>query len=200
VNLVPSSAWSRALMPAPRVLSRVLRDEALNLLDQRGSILELAREITALMRREDIPGVVIGGIAVVLHGHLRTTKDIDVFLDQPLETIADLLIAEGFQFDAQRREFVREGVPVHLVTREQLAKPPRKTIEIEGIMTVSLADLIEMKLTSGSENILRAQDLADVIGLIRHNRLTGEFARNLDKSLRSTYRKLVKAIQHEGSI
>jgi hypothetical protein len=160
--------------------TRTLRDEALSLLDRRGSILELAREISRLMRREAIPGVVIGGIAVVLHGHLRVTKDVDVFLDQPLQPIA------------------REGVPLHLVTREQVAKPPRETLEIEGVTTVSLADLIEMKLSSGMRNMLRAQDLADVIGLIRHNGLTSEFARRLDKSLRPTFRKLVKAIEQEG--
>jgi hypothetical protein len=135
----------------PRALTRQLRDEALNLLDYRGAILELARELSHLMRREGIPGVVIGGIAVLLHGYVRTTEDIDVFVDQPLTTLKDLLIAEGFQFDELRREFVRYG--------------------IERIITVSLLDLIEMKLASGSKNILRAQDMADVIGLIRHNRL-----------------------------
>jgi hypothetical protein len=181
-----------------RTISPVLRDEALSLLDQRGSILDLARELTALMRREGIPGVVIGGVAVVLHGHIRTTKDIDIFLDQPLGLLADLLVAEGFQFDAALREFMRAEVPVHLVTRDQVPRPPRRTIEIDGIDTVSLADLIDMKLNSGSKNILRAQDLADVIGLIRHNRLTGEFARHLDKSLRPAYRKLAKAIKQEG--
>jgi hypothetical protein len=127
--------------------TRVLRDEALSLLDRHGSILELAREISRLMRRQGIPGVVVGGIAVVLHGHLRVTKDVDVFLDQPLQPIADL---------------------------------------------------IAMKLASGMRNMLRAQDLADVIGLIRHNCLTSEYANHLDKSLRPAFRKLVKAIQQEG--
>jgi hypothetical protein len=178
--------------------TRALRDEALSLLDRRGSILELAREISRLMRRQGIPGVVVGGIAVVLHGHLRVTKDVDVFLDQPLQPIADLLLAEGFTYDEKRREFTREGVPLYLVTREQVAKPPREILEIEGITTVGLADLIEMKLASGMRNMLRAQDLADVIGLIRHNGLTSEYAKHLDKSLRPTFRKLVKAIQQEG--
>ena len=123
----------------------------------------------------------IGGIAVVLHGHLRSTKDIDVFTEEPLELIAKVLRASGFEFDKERREFVRGGVPVHLVTREQVARPPRKTMEIEGITTVSLADLIDMKLDSGSKKLSRAQDLADVVGLIRQNKLTGEFARHLDK-------------------
>jgi hypothetical protein len=79
---------------------------------------------------------------------------------------------------------VRGEVLGHLVTRAQIAKPPRQAIEIEGITTVSLPDSIEMKLKSGREDILRAQDLADVIGLIRKNSLTGEFARHLDKSVR----------------
>jgi len=181
----------------PRTISLALRNEALSLLDRRGSILDLARELSQLMLLEKIPGAVIGGIAVVLHGHVRSTKDIDVFIDQPLEAIAKVLCDHGFQYDEARREFVRNGVPVHLVTREQVTRVPRKTIEIEGITTVSLADLIEMKLESGSKNLLRAQDLADVIGLIRQNSLTGEFARYLDKSLRSDYRKLVKAIRED---
>jgi hypothetical protein len=181
----------------PRTISRVLRDEALSLLDRRGSILELARELSRLMQRQNVPGVVIGGIAVVLHGHVRSTKDIDIFVDQPLETIASVLRAAGFQYDEARREFMRDEIPVHLVTREQLARAPRKTMEIDGVTTVSLADLIEMKLESGSKNVLRAQDLADVIGLIRHNDLSSEFARHLDKSLRSAYRKLVKAIRED---
>jgi hypothetical protein len=140
---------------------------------------------------------VIGGIAVVLHGHVRSTTNIDVFVDQPFHKAADLLTAGGFEFDAARREFVREEVPIHLVTREHVTQPPKETVEIDGIRTVSLADLIAIKLASGSKNILRAQDLADVIGLIRHNRLDGEFARQLDKWLLPAYRKLVKAIEEE---
>ncbi len=185
-------------MPQARTIAPALRDEALSLLDHRGSILDVARKLTVLMRRNGIPGVVIGGVAVVLHGYVRTTIDIDIILDQPLETIAGLLIADGFHHDAARREFVHEGVPVHLVTREHVTTPPRNTIEIDGIATVSLADLINMKLNSGINNILRAQDLADVNGLIRHNHLTGEFAEHLEKSLRAAYRKLVNAIQREG--
>ncbi|MGB0069318.1 MAG: DUF6036 family nucleotidyltransferase [Isosphaeraceae bacterium] len=68
----------------PTVVSFRLRNEALALLDKQGSILDVARELSQLMRQSGIPGVVIGGIAVVLHGHVRTTKDIDVFVAQSL--------------------------------------------------------------------------------------------------------------------
>jgi len=166
-------------------------------LDRAGSILDIAREVSRLMRQAEIPGAVIGGIAVVLHGRVRSAADIDVFLDQPLEPFADMLIEAGFQYHKKRRESVRGEVPVHLVTREQVAKPPRQTIEIEGITTVSLPDLIEMKLQSGTENILRAHDLADVIGLIRKNRLTGKFGRHLDEAVRPMYCNLLEAIELE---
>lgn len=54
-----------------------------------------------------------------------------------------------------------------------------------------------MKLRSGTTNLLRAQDLADVIGLARHHRLTGEFAARLDKSLRPAFRKIARALRDE---
>jgi hypothetical protein len=52
-----------------------------------------------------------------------------------------------------------------------------------------------MKLRSDSTNLLRAQDLADVIGLIRHHQLTGNFARHLDKPLRPTFRTLARLVR-----
>ena len=123
-------------------------------MDKRSSLLDIARELSRLMREGGIAGAVVGGIAVVLHGHVRTTKDIDIFVEGALEPLGDLLIARGFSLDSLKKEFVREGVPVHLVTLDQLKQPPRKTVEIEGITTISLEDLIEIKLRSGSSNVL----------------------------------------------
>jgi hypothetical protein len=176
-----------------------LRDEALLLLEKRGTILDLAREVSHLMRAAGIPGAVMGGVAVVLHGHVRTTKDIDICLPPPLEALADLLTANGFTFDRGKKACVKHGVAVHLVLPEQIGSPPHQIIDIEGITTVTLADLIGMKLRSGSTNLLRAQDLADVIGLMRHHRLTSSFARHLDKTLRPAFRKLARMIQQEHS-
>lgn len=175
------------------------RNEVLLILDKRGAVLAIAREVSRLMREAGLPGAVIGGIAVVLHGHIRTTKDVDIFTHPPLDPLADLLKANGFIFDRKERAFVKRGVPIHLVLPEQAGPLAQETIEIEGITTVSLADLVNMKLRSGSTNLLRAQDLADAIGLIRHHRLNGSFARYLDKSLRPTFRKLARMIHQEGS-
>ena len=51
-----------------------------------------------------------------------------------------------------------------------------------------------MKLHSGLSNMLRAQDMADVIGLIRSHHLGSEFAAKLDKPVRSEFRKLARAV------
>jgi hypothetical protein len=54
-----------------------------------------------------------------------------------------------------------------------------------------------MKPEYGGKNLLPAQDLADVIGMIHHNRLGEDFTRHLDKSVRPNDRRLVKPIRHE---
>jgi len=175
-----------------------LRNEALLMLEGKGTILEVAREASRLMDEAGVAGVVIGGVAVTLHGHVRATMGVDVLVDPPLARISDLLTANGFEYDTKRREFVKQGVPVHLVRPEDAGIEKRGEAKvIDGITTASLADQIEMKLRSGTTQPLRAQDLADVIGLVRHHRLTGEFATKLDSSLRREFRKIVQLIQQE---
>jgi len=201
MSAVDNETFSMRSIAAPSSIfcESNLRDEALLLLDKKGNVLDLAREVSRLLRSAGIPGAVIGGIAVVLHGHIRTTKDVDIFVQPPLEPLAKLFTAHGFIFDRTERAFVKRGVPVHLVLPEQTGSSPNETIEIEGITTVTLSSLIEMKLRSGSTNLLRAQDLADVIGLIRHHQLTSAFARHLEKSLRPAFRKLARMIQQESA-
>ena len=174
-----------------------IREEALLALQGRGAILDVAREVSQLLRDENIDGAVIGGVAVLLHGHIRTTVDVDIYVGNT-ERLAAVLQTHGFEFEPQARQFMKNDVPVHLVTTGQLKLAPRQYEDIEGIRTVSLADLINMKLRSGSEDLLRAQDLADVIGLIQTNGLTSQFAQRISKDLRPEFRKLVRAIQRPG--
>lgn len=148
-----------------------------------------------ILRENDVPGAVIGGVAVVLHGYVRTTKDVDVFVQQPLRTFKPILESAGAKFDRANRQFLLDDVPVHLVDEEMIQPPPKQTVLIEEIETVSLPDLINMKLRSGTKNLARAQDIADVVGLIRERKLTNTFAARIDKSLRAEFRKLVAAVR-----
>lgn len=78
-----------------------------------------------------------------------------------------------------------------------MGSPPRKLIRVEDVTTVSLADLIQLKLHSGLSSPLRAQDIADVIGLIRRHKLRGDFAAKLDKSVGTEFRRLATAVRRE---
>ena len=164
------------------------------MLEKRGAVLETARRVSDVFRRAGIDAPIIGGVAVVLHGHVRTTVDVDVYVASDLEEAAGALEDAGLKFDANKREFLAGKVPVHLI-EPRLARPtPKRRSEIEEITTVSLADLINLKLKTGTTRVVRAQDLADVIGLIRANNLTAAFAPRIAKELRSEFKRLVKAV------
>lgn len=73
----------------------------------KGDILQTAREVSHFLREAEIPAVVIGGVAVVLHGYVRTTDDVDILVPPPLKKAAEISAAHGFRFDPDKREFVR---------------------------------------------------------------------------------------------
>lgn len=159
-------------------------------------ILDVAREVSEIIAAGGLDAAIIGGVAVVLHGHIRTTLDVDVYTTQAKE-LAAALEAAGFSWDKKARQFERGGVPVHLVTPTQVVDPPGRRVDIQGIRTVTLADLIAIKLRSGSENVLRAQDLGDVIALIRLYRLEGGFAGRIPSGVRREFRRLWRAVRDE---
>jgi hypothetical protein len=162
-----------------------LRNEALLMLEGKGAILETARRISHVFRESGSNGAVVGGIAVLVHGHIRTTAVVDVWLPE-----YEPALLGRIKCAASR------AVPVNFLT---LSSRPKQLIDVDGVRTVSLADLINMKLRSGTRHTLRAQDLADVIGLIRAHKLGGEFARHIDKPLRNEFRKLARAVKKETS-
>lgn len=178
-------------------MSLLTFEETLLTLEGTGPVLAVAREVSEILRQSQINGAIIGGIAVSLHGYVRTTVDVDVFVEGDADRLSEQLIANGFAFEPETRQFVKNRVPVRIVTRNQLQSPPKHFEDIEGLRTVSLADLINMKLRSGTRSVLCTKDLGDVIGLIRRHRLTGEFTPKIEESLRPEFRKLLDAIERE---
>lgn len=165
------------------------------MLEGDSQVLDTAREVSQIFRDADVHAAVVGGVAVGLHGHVRATADVDVFVPEPMQMAADALVRAGYVFDRRNREFVRAIVPVQFVTEEQTGRTPRRRSVIDGITTVSLADLVNMKLFSGVQSVARAQDIADVIGLIRAAKLTGAFTVRITPALRAEFRKLLRAAQ-----
>jgi hypothetical protein len=72
---------------------------------------------------------------------------------------------------------------------------PERISTIRRIQTVGLADLINMTLRSGTKSVLRAQDIADVIALIRVCKLAGALAPNMHRPLRSEFKRLLTAVR-----
>ena len=171
-----------------------LRNEAMLMLEKRGAVMETAVKLSRILKRRDIDGAIIGGVAVVLHGHIRTTKDVDVAVRGTLEECKSAFVDAGMSFDPKKKEIEFDGVPVHLVSPD-IAKLPADFVEIDGVQTVRLGDLISMKLKSGLSSRVRAQDIADVIGLIRARNLGNAFAGKLDRSVRKEFRELVTAVR-----
>jgi len=152
-------------------------------------ILNLAR---SLKQRVDAP--VIGGIAVNLHGVVRTTEDLDLYTMDRRKTAADLEAA-GARCDKTDRQHVLNGVPIHTVTPEDARHVVERTSIIEGIRVVSLKDLIAIKLLCGLDHSDRAKDIGDVQELIRAVPLDKRFAGELPTSLRAPFKALVDAVR-----
>lgn len=162
---------------------------AMSLFSDDPELLKLARRVSAATGAP-----ILGGIAVFLHGYRRATEAIDVFAgDAP--KVADALERLGARRADSQREFVLEGVPIHLATAAETGGPPRETIEIDEVRVVGLADLIRSRLRRGLGSPERAQDVADVIALIRTARLDKRFAAKPPATLRPGFKKLVDAVR-----
>ncbi len=152
-------------------------------------ILDLARRL-----KDSVDAPVLGGLAVYLHGLPRSTVDIDLYAENRRAT-ADRLEALGAKWDRVQREHVLDGIPIHTISPEEARHVIGRSSIIDGIRTVSLKDLIAIKLISGLNNPARSKDVGDVEGLIRVVPLDKRFAGKLPAELRATFKRLVDAVR-----
>lgn len=134
-------------------------------------------ELLKLLNQHGVKYLVIGGYAVVLHGHNRMTGDLDLFIELSPEN-AEAFCAAYHEFGLGRGEvtaadFLEEGKmiragfePMRLEILNQISGvtfeecyPHRMEIEVEGIPVkfIGRDQLIANKLASG-----RDKDLSDV--------------------------------------
>lgn len=124
---------------------------------------------------EEVGGAfkLVGGIAVVHHGYLRTTQDIDVLVDgTTLARVAALAPARGFVVETRTRlRHVASGVAVDLlVAGEHVPRPGSAPYPEPSLVAgspdddrvVGLGPLLELKLRAH-----RHQDSADVVALLK---------------------------------
>lgn len=166
---------------------------------------QTAAKCRDLLADAGVPHAVVGGVAVCLHGYQRNTIDLDVLIrSEDAAAVRRTLTEAGFIWKEDCHEFVGpDGVPVQFLyagdragsgSLVSLPDPSRPTVVTnkEGLLVLSLAKLIEVKLACGESNLRRThKDFADVVELISVNQLGQSFARFLHKSLRRTFRELV---------
>ena len=177
------------------------------------SLWEIAARCNKLLSGAEIPYSICGGVAVCLHGYQRNTVDVDLIIRPgDSDAVKRLFEDNGLRWDPLDAEFTtEEGFAVQCVTAGQKAgrdsevsvcEPlgERNVERIEGLSVVRLSRLIEMKIACGLGNLRRThKDFADVVELIAVRNLDSSFARLLHKSLRPTYRELLRNAKADES-
>jgi hypothetical protein len=165
------------------------------------SLWRTAIQCHQLLADAKIPHAVMGGVAVCLHGYQRNTVDVDLLIRKE----DSKAVRETLEREQKEKEFrAPSGIAIQFLlsgdnagadSEVKLPDPgdERTSMEIEDLPVLTLAKLIESKIACGLDNLRRThKDFADVVELIVVNKLNRSFARFLHKSLRTTYRELVR--------
>jgi len=168
-------------------------------------------QITRRLSELGIPYAVVGGMALVAHGYLRTTVDVDLLVTpEGLKAIHEKLEGMGYlpPFEGSKNlRDTRTGVRIEFIATGQypgdgkpkpvaFPDPAAASVaeEIDGVRYVNMPTLIELKLASGMTNPGRLRDLADVQELIRWLKLPKEFADRLSPYVRPRFIELSDAV------
>lgn len=175
-----------------------------------GTLNETLRRVTKDLENRGIDYSLIGAVALNQHGYRRFTEDIDLLLTREgLEKFQNELVGLGYRpaFEGATKKFrtTQENVTVEIITAGEFPgdgkpkavvfpNPNDVSIEIDGIKTLTLEKLVELKLASGMTAPHRLKDLADVQELIKVKDLQADFAEKLDPFVREKFLELQKAV------
>jgi hypothetical protein len=172
------------------------------------------REITRRLDELHIPYAVVGGMALVAHGYVRTTVDVDILLardglDAAHRSLDGLGYVPPFAGSKNLRD-TQTGVQIEFLVSGQFPgdgkpkpvafpDPAVVATDIDGIRFANLPTLIELKLASGMTNPGRLRDLADVQELIRVLKLPAEYAERLNPYVRGKFAELRAGVTGLGA-
>jgi hypothetical protein len=185
--------------------------EALRFFRGDGMLNNALSRLASDLDRCHIEYAVIGAIALNQHGFQRLTVDIDLLMTpEALERFKDELVGLGYRpyFEGAKKKFrsVVDNVPVEVITSGEFPgdglpkpvafpEPTEYTVVIDGIKTITLEKLVELKLASGMTATDRLKDLADVQELIKIKHLDASFADMLNNYVRPKYLELHEAVE-----
>ncbi len=169
-----------------------------------GRVYTALKRLTHDLEHENIPYVIIGGMALNLWGYARQTIDVDILLTaEGLAKFTDRFSGRGYApaFKGAVKAF-REAetqVKIEVLTTGEypgdgkpkpvaFPDPTQVGFDRDGYRVIALEKLIELKLTSGQSAPHRGKDLVDVQELIAVLNLPLELNEQLDDSVRAEYR------------
>lgn len=170
-------------------------------------IIETARAAVVVLAHNDIPHLIVGGLAVQEHGYPRVTIDVDIVVPGVLEAVEFLTANLSGPFFKvygidNRVEDRRNGVEIDLLPGGHVLKRgckvpfPEVKAVAETLQIISLEELISLKLDSWSNSPnYRLKDKADVIELIKYRKLPRDLA--INPAVRAFYLETWDALQAE---
>jgi hypothetical protein len=103
-------------------------------------------------------------------------------------------VHRGFTWEAEKREWVKAGVPVYLPSTDELGREPRFFEIREGVRTVSSGEFLMLKLRTGVRKAHRAQDFADEVNLIEIRGLDESYSSWIAEDVRPELGKIVRKL------
>jgi len=179
---------------------------------RRDRVWRTMERMSSRLRAEGIDYVIVGGMALVLHGYVRVTGDVDlVTTPEGLKAIHERLVGRGYRpaFEGSRKKLrdTETGVDIEFITTGEFPgdgkpkpvrfpEPKDVAVDRDGINVIALPKLIELKLASGlSAEHRRLRDLADVQDLIIALKLPRELGDQIDPSVRDEFYRMWDAAQ-----
>jgi hypothetical protein len=185
-------------------------DEGLRFFRGVGLMNATLRRLAKDLKARNIPYCLIGAQALNQHGYQRFTTDIDILMTKEgLAQFNEQLVGRGYRptFQGATKTFraTEENVPLEIIVSGEypgdgkpksvvFPDPSECSIEINGMSTITLEKLVELKLASGMSGAGRLKDLADVQELIRVLNLDDTFVGGLDEYVRQQYLDLYKGV------
>ncbi|HEX7706405.1 MAG TPA: nucleotidyltransferase family protein [Thermoanaerobaculia bacterium] len=192
----------------PWVIRDAPFDQTLKEAARRSQAVERTLErIARRLSEEGIEYALIGGMALMAHGYVRFTNDVDLLTSAAgLEAIHQRLIGRGYRpsFPGARRTMrdTETGIDVEFITSGEypgdgkpkpvrFPEPGAFSVVRGDVYVLDLPKIIELKLASGlTAEHRRYRDLGDVQSLISALELARDLGDALDPSVRDEYYRL----------
>lgn len=184
--------------------------EGLDFFRGKGMINNTLRRLADDLEKHGIDYSLIGAAALNRHGYQRFTVDIDLLMSpEGLQKFQDELVGLGYRpaFEGAKKKFrsTQENVPIEIIVTGEYPgdgkpkpvrfhDPQENFVIIDGVKTVNLETLINLKLASGMTAPDRLKDLADVQELIKIKELNESFADRLNPFVRDKFIELARVV------